>query len=1300
MASYQIPAIEAFDFSTPTEWANWIRRFERFRNASGIADKSQESQIYTLIYSMGNKADDILQSFNLSEEDSKSYKTVKEKFDTHFIQRRNVIFERAKFNSRKQEAGESVDDFITDLHCLARYCNYGNLHEEMIRDRIVVGIRDNSLSQKMQLEPNLTLIKAIELARQSESVKKQQPTVRGQEKEQMAVEVIRKKPGRLPSRNPNLPGTNPPLNRNHGCTRCGQLPKHDKKNCPAKDSICHKCHKKGHYKAVCRSKRLVGEVQASDDSENEFLGVIHSETDSLSSTEAPWTTILELNGRNIEFKIDTGADVTVISEQEYLSKQDGPLAQANRVLSGPSQQKLDVCGQFVGNLSNQLQSTQQEIYVIRGLRKALLGRPAIEALQVVQQVEPIQASIVTKKFPELFQGLGRLKDNYRIQLLNEAKPFALTTPRRVAVPLLPKVKAELERMEKLGVISKVTTPTEWCAGMVVVPKPNGMVRICVDLTKLNKSVCRERHILPSVEQVLAQIGNAKVFSKLDANSGFWQIELSPESAKLTTFITPYGRFCFNRLPFGITSAPEHFQRRMSEILQGLNGVVCLVDDILVYGNTQEEHNTHLITVLQRIKDAGLTLSKEKCEFNQTHIKYLGQVIDKTGVHPDPDKVHAILKMKPPTNIRELRQFLGMVNQLSKFSPFLADQSKPLRDLLSTKNQWVWEEPQSIAFNDIKTAISSSQVLGLYDPTNPTIVSADASSYGLGAVLQQRQNNGELKPIAFISRSLSDTEQRYAQIEKEALAVTWASERFQDYLIGLHYTLETDHKPLVPLLSSKNLEELPIRIQRFRLRLMRFNYTVIHVPGKSLCTADALSRSPVNTGSHSDSKFQHETDAYVNPLIQNLPATDKRLTEIQSQQDQDPVCQKLKKYCQDGWPDRSSLTGPCKPYLPVTNELCVANGLLLRGGRLVIPPNLRSDILNKIHTGHQGITKCRRRAAQSVWWPGLTKDIEDKISKCPVCCKLRSQHCEPLLTSPLPDHPWQKVATDLFEWRNSSYVLVVDYYSRYTELAKLSSTTSSEVIKHLKSFFSRHGVPQTVISDNGPQYSAAIFKEFANLYGFTHTTSSPQFPQANGAAERAVRTIKDLLNKSDDPYLAILTYRSTPLEHGYSPAELLMGRKLRTTLPTTLQVMKPQLPKVSRLQTKDKQIKKRQQQNFDQRHKATNLKPLQKGDRVWLSDRKTKGTVVNSCAPRSYIIQTDDQGTYRRNRKMLLPLPSTKETTTPKTTDTVTPNVTNLLHRPMVAIPIEQCPNPQPAGNTQVTQTRSGRISKPPDRYTN
>ena len=342
-------------------------------------------------------------------------------------------------------------------------------------------------------------------------------------------------------------------------------------------------------------------------------------------------------------------------------------------------------------------------------------------------------------------------------------------------------------------------------------------------------MCRERHILPSVEQTLAQIGAARIFSKLDANSGFWQVELSRDSALLTTFITPFGRYCFNRLPFGITSAPEHFQRRMGDIVSGLEGVVCLVDDILVFGETQEEHDRCLTAVLARIKDAGLTLNREKCQFNRTSIKFLGQVVDGVGIRPDPDKLVAIQEMKPPTNITELRRFIGMANQLTKFSPRLTDRMKPLRDLLSTKTQWQWSEPQDTAFRQTKEALSSYEVLAKYDATKETVVSADASSYGLGAVLRQKQPDGSLRPTAYISRAMTETETRYAQIEKEALAVTWACERFQDYLIRMRFQIETDHKPLVPLFTHKPLDQLPLRVQRFRLRMMRFSYSISHVP---------------------------------------------------------------------------------------------------------------------------------------------------------------------------------------------------------------------------------------------------------------------------------------------------------------------------------------------------------------------------------------------------------------------------------------------------------------------------------------
>ena len=290
------------------------------------------------------------------------------------------------------------------------------------------------------------------------------------------------------------------------------------------------------------------------------------------------------------------------------------------------------------------------------------------------------------QYPLLFEGLGKLEGEYKIELMEGAKPYALTTPRRIAIPLLPQVKAELERMEAMGVITRVDVPTEWCADMVVVPKSEDHVRICVDLTRLNESVCCEQHPLPVVEQILSQICGAKYFSKLDANSGFWQIPLSPESSLLTTFITPFGRFCFRRLPFGITSAPEHFQKRMSLILDGIEGVLCLMDDILIHGRTQEEHDVRLHQTLKKMQAAGLTLNKDKCVFSKTSVKFLGQVIDSDGIRPDPDKIKAILDVQEPHNVSDIRRFVGMVNQLSKFSPRISDKMRPLCELLSKNNQ--------------------------------------------------------------------------------------------------------------------------------------------------------------------------------------------------------------------------------------------------------------------------------------------------------------------------------------------------------------------------------------------------------------------------------------------------------------------------------------------------------------------------------------------------------------------------------------------------------------------------------------
>ena len=654
--------------------------------------------------------------------------------------------------------------------------------------------------------------------------------------------------------------------------------------------------------------------------------------------------------------------------------------------------------------------------------------------------------------------------------------------------------------------------------MVVVPKKNGAIRICVDLKPLNENVLREVHPLPKVDDTLAQLAGAQVFSKLDANSGFWQIPLAKNSRHLTTFITPFGRYC---MPFGISSAPEHSQKRMSEILSGLDGVLCLMDDVLVFGKDKEEHDERLMAALKRIEAAGATLNPSKCEFRKQQLKFLGHLVDGEGIRADPNKTSAITEMKPPTNISELRRFMGMINQLGKFSHNLADLTQPLRQLLSKKSAWLWGPDQDQAFANVKAELAKPTVLTLYDPLAPTKVSADASSYGLGAVLMQKsdsqwrpvayasrsmteterryKSDSQWRPVAYASRSMTETERRYAQIEKEALATTWVCEKFSTYILGMKFLIETDHKPLAPLLGTKHLDSLPPRVLRFRLRLTRFDYSIMHVPGKLLYTADTLSRAPC-TSVQNDVRLQDEAEAVMDLYVAHLPASTERLNEYRKAQAEDHICSSVVKYCRNGWPEKN-LGSDIKPYWRVRGELTVdKDNLLLYNQRIVVPKALQRPTLDKIHTGHQGVQRCRLRANTSVWWPGLSHEVENMVKQCPICARDSVPRKEPMIPAQLPDYPWQKIGTDLFHLKGVTYLVVVDYFSRYPEVQKLSNTTSHGITAVLKTIFSRFGIPETVVSDNGPQYSSRDFAEFAEAYDFTHVTSSPLFAQSNGQAE--------------------------------------------------------------------------------------------------------------------------------------------------------------------------------------------------------
>ena len=375
---------------------------------------------------------------------------------------------------------------------------------------------------------------------------------------------------------------------------------------------------------MCKSKSV---HEISEYSEDEgFLSVVDGGT-------KQWFTIVKVDGKPIEFRVDTGADVDVISEQVYQQFLRHKAVQpARKILKGADKKPLSVISFVKCVLTKGDKSVQTDLYVIAGA-SSLLGCASNMILGVVSMVAGTDCQ---DQYPELFTGLGEMPDDYSISLKETAEPFSIAYPRRISIPLMDKVRVELDRLEELGVIQPITEATDWCVPSVVVSKANSeKVRICDDFTKLNLAVKRECHLLLSVDHAIGQMAGAKVFSKLDANSGFRQIWLAQDSQLPTTFITPFGRHCYRRLPFGINSEREHYQLQIHKFLQTTPGVVCLIDDIVVYWCTEDDHDSRLDIVLKKLSSAGITLNKEKYSFKQSEISFLGHIICANNVRADP-----------------------------------------------------------------------------------------------------------------------------------------------------------------------------------------------------------------------------------------------------------------------------------------------------------------------------------------------------------------------------------------------------------------------------------------------------------------------------------------------------------------------------------------------------------------------------------------------------------------------------------------------------------------------------------------
>lgn len=768
-----------------------------------------------------------------------------------------------------------------------------------------------------------------------------------------------------------------------------------------------------------------------------------------------------------------------------------------------------------------------------------------------------------QKWPALFDGLGCLTAFTHKPLVDPGVSPVIQPLRRIPLALREEVTAELQRMLDMGVIEPVNA-APWISNLVIAKKKSGGIRVCVDLRSVNKAVIPDKYPLPTAEELTTHFHGSTVFTKLDLRQGYLQVPLHPSSRDLTAFVTHAGVFRYTRMPFGLSSAPSCFQKVMATIFAGIPGVAVFLDDIVVHASDVQTHNDRLSRVVSALMAHNLTLNGEKCTFAASAIDFVGFRLTSRGISPLQSNIKAINKIPEPTSASQVASFLGMTAYYLRFLPQYSQTTAPLRQLLKKEEPWDWTAACSEAIRTLKSQLTTPPVLAHFDPDSQTIVTCDASTQALGAVLSQEQDGVE-RPIAFASRALTPTEQRYSVGEREALACIWATERWHLFLYGRRFTLRTDHQALITLLSASGSGHKPLRLHRWCERLRQYDYQLKFTPGRDNVVADLLSRSidaPTPTASPGSDDMEPE-------LIQMLHAplkTSVSLEELQRESKRDPTLTTLRTYICSGWPARTP--EELKPFAKVQNELsCWGDVCVSRGLCTVVPGSLRARVLSMAHEGHLGIVKLKQRCRDLVWWPGIDHDIERLVRDCEPCLlsgKTGLPAPTPLQPVPWPSRPWDHLQLDIcgeihdhrVPHHQRFLVVVYDLHSKWPEVIPTGTVTSQTITQILESLFARWGMPRAITTDNGPQFTSAEFSTFLCNKGIKHIRAALYHPQANGGVERFNQSLKNGIRAhlvqgytfQTALNLTLMHYRAS--QHTTtqaSPALLMLGREMELPL---------------------------------------------------------------------------------------------------------------------------------------------------------
>ena len=775
-----------------------------------------------------------------------------------------------------------------------------------------------------------------------------------------------------------------------------------------------------------------------------------------------------------------------------------------------------------------------------------------------QQKEALKRFILQHKKAFSIHGeLGRYsKHPFSINTGN-AKPIR-QMPRPVPHHRKAEVDKQIDEMLQMGVIEP--SDSEWASPILMVQKADGTLRFCVDYRKLNAVTKHDSFPLPNINDCLASLGShSEYFSTLDMKSGYWQVEMEKSSQEKAAFTTHRGLFKPVVQPFGPKGGVAHFSRIMTALLGSLqwNTLLIYLDDLLIFSDTFSEHLRRLGAVLRILEEANLKLKPSKCQLLRKSVAFLGHNISSRGISPKMDKIEAVSKWAPPKTAQELQQFLGFASFYRRYIRDFATIAEPLNQLTRKNREFKWEARCAESFNRLKEALCQHPVLAHPDFQLPFQLTTDASATGLGAVLSQTQL-GEERPLCYASRTLTSAERNYSTTERECLAVVWAMEYFDYYLSGATFTVYTDHNPLTYL---RSIPQPHGRLARWILRLEQYQFNIKYKPGKDIPHADALSRQ-------------------TSLAMVQLPA-DLDLKELSEEQKRDPILQKVRNYWRLGCtPPKNSEREVKEFFRQKSSQIHEENGILVVTSRyqgqkvtqLLAPISLVPWILKKGHdeAGHMGSEKTLHQIRRRFFWASMFKDVAAWCRSCHVCQQRKHPipgPRAPLQYTPVPSEPGQMVAMDFVgplpvSLRGNKHILVVtDMFSKHAEAIPLpdqkAETTAGALVNE---YFSRHGIPSMLHSDQGRNFEGAVIQHLCKLLNIRKTRTSPYHPAGNGACERYNKTLVEMIsmqlrmdNQTDwDCWLtlALFAYHSTQhASTGYTPFELHLGRVPRSNLDT-------------------------------------------------------------------------------------------------------------------------------------------------------